>query len=408
MKKLFFIVIDGMPDFGKDTPLSLANKPNIDFLAKNGKCGLLANFTKKESEKELAINGTNWGTAVLLGLPFDKNNLKRGSVEALGVGRELKEDEIAIRCNYAYLDKNGKINRRAGRNELGLKELSKEINKKIKLSSEFEFIYTTGHRILLILRHKKINDKITDTDPLFNDKKAIKCRALLSSAKVTADLVNEFVEKSNKLLENHSLNKKRERKGILPANLILTRGAGRKIKKIFNYNLKYKRKFAFIAPMPAERGICYIAGMKNLWEEMPSGNPKKDSLTCIKILKQNINKYDCFFVFLKGPDPFGHDGDFEGKREIIEWIDKNFFEKLLKITDLDNSIYALASDHATPCRLKRHSNHPIPFFIFGKGLKSKNAVKFSEEGCKKGFFGLMPGKKLFKKIMDLVLSDARN
>jgi len=404
--KLFFVLIDGAGDKGEKTPFSEAYKPNIDFLAKMGKCGLAKTFDKDYSWRELAINGSNWGTASLLGYKISEHCLRRGPLEAYGIGREIHENEVALRINFASLSSEGKIDRRSGRNAEGIEELVKYVNRQIMLSStdsaDFELIHTSGHRGVLIIRCSSgVSDNISTTDPLVNDALPKRCSAKDDSiqAQTTAHLVNEIIAKSNKLLTSHRINIERQKKGLLPINFILTRGAGTKLPALENLSYKYKREFACIAPMPVERGICKSAGMDLLWTDKPSNSSNNDALKALEYIEKNINEYDCFFICVKGPDVFGHDGDFDGKKESIEWLDANFFKKLLEITNFKDSVYVVASDHATPVSEKRHSLEPVPFLISGAEIPADLVNKFCEGECLKGYFGLIDATKVLEIAM---------
>lgn len=373
-----------------------------------GKCGLAKTFDKEYSWRELAINGSNWGTASLLGYKISEHYLRRGPLEAYGIGREVGKNEAAFRVNFASLSTEGKIDRRSGRNLEGIEELVKYINRQVVLSTaenaSFELIHTSGHRGVLILKcDSGLSDNVSTTDPLANDTVLKKCMPKDASmeTKTTAQLINELVSKSNKLLLNHRINAEREKKGLMSINLILTRGAGNKLPKLENLSYKYKREFCCIAPMPVERGVCKLAGLDLIWTDKPSDDSKKDASKALEFLEKNLNDYDCFFIFLKGPDVYGHDGDFEGKKESIEWLDSNFFKKLFEITDFKESIYVVASDHATPVSEKRHSNDAVPFLISGASIPAGLVNKFCERECLKGYFGLIDAIN----ILDLAIGE---
>ena len=63
------------------------------------------------------------------------------------------------------------------------------------------------------------------------------------AAKVSAALVNEFIDKSHKLWENHPINVKRAKEGKLKANVVLTRDAGHLLAKILQHQRTLQRKF---------------------------------------------------------------------------------------------------------------------------------------------------------------------
>ncbi len=80
-------------------------------------------------------------------------------------------------------------------------------------------------------------------------------------SKISANLVNEFTQKSIAVLDEHEVNKKRVKEGKLKANLILTRDAGNRLPKFPNLSQQYDLSFVCLADMPVERGISKLAGM---------------------------------------------------------------------------------------------------------------------------------------------------
>ena len=100
--KLLYIVIDGMgdlpiKDLGNKTPLEAAKTPNMDSLAKKGKTGLMYTVRKGVApESDVAVIS-------LLGYDPFKYSTGRGIIEAVGAGIDLKNGDLALRCNFATL-----------------------------------------------------------------------------------------------------------------------------------------------------------------------------------------------------------------------------------------------------------------------------------------------------------------
>jgi len=173
----------------------------------------------------------------------------------------------------------------------------------------------------------------------------------------------------------------------------------------FNINQRFRVRFACLADMPVERGIAELAGMRMVDLPPPSKDLKEDSLIRVKTLLEILPRYDCFYIHIKGPDEPGHDGNFKLKIRLIETIDKYFFGRLLPRIDLGKHVVCVTSDHATPCRLKNHSDDPVPVLIAGDRVKGDEATKFSEKECKKGSLGLIKhGTQLMPMLMHLLKS----
>jgi 2,3-bisphosphoglycerate-independent phosphoglycerate mutase len=422
--KLVYVVIDGMADIptkekDNQTPLSAAHTPNLDGLANKGNTGLMYAISKGIAPQSDA--------AVISVLGYDPFYYApgRGVLEALGIGMSIKNGDLVLRCNFATLgEKNKIIDRRVGRSltsEEAL-ELSQYVNEKVKLESYpafFELKSTAGHRAVLVIHNEAgvLSSKITNTDPAYTRLERLsvaekefemllkKCAPMnqSNSAKASAILVNEFIDKSTKVLNDNEINKNREKCKKLKANLILTRDAGNKLPQFFDFQKKYGFSFACLADMPVERGIAKAAGMSLIDLPPPSGDLKKDCLLRVKKLIEVLPQYDCFYIHIKGPDEPGHDGNFNLKKEMIATVDKYFFGEFLRQVDLSNFLICVTADHATPWILKAHSDDPVPVLISGSILQPDEAVNFSENECHRGSLGILQkGTELMPLLVNLL------
>jgi len=419
--KLIYVVIDGMGDLpieelGNKTPLEAAETPNMDFLAKSGKTGLM--YTVGEGiapESDVAV-------VSILGYDPFKYDISRGPIEALGSGLTMKDGNLALRCNFATLGRGEKIiDRRVGRDlttEEGAK-LSKAINERVILKSypvSFEFKNTMGHRGALVFRSKikPLSGNISNTDPAYARIGGIgvaepeaemilrRCKPMdeTEEAKISARLVNEFVQKSREVLDKHELNKKRISKGELSANCILTRDAGHRLPNFFNINKRYGLRFVCLADMPIEIGVSKLSGMDVVELPPPSKSLERDCILRVEKLLEVFHFYDCFYIHIKGPDEPGHDGNFELKKQLIDTVDRHFFGIMLQKIRLEDCVVCVTADHSTPCKLKAHSDDPVPLLIAGNKIQGDDVQKFSEKECKDGRLGILQqGTELMQKLI---------
>lgn len=422
--KLIFVAIDGMGDLpieslGNKTPLEAAETPNLDSLAKKGKTGLMYTVRKGVApESDVAVIS-------LLGYDPFKYSTGRGVIEAAGVGLKMKDGDLALRCNFATLGQGKTILDRRVARSLSTEEaseLTRAVNREVKLTSypaTFEYRNTLGHRAVLLIRSNAnpLSSNITNSDPAYiiingigvakpDVEMVLKtCEPTdnTEASKVSAGLVNEFIEKSHLLWENHPINEKRAKEGKLKANVVLTRDAGHLLPKFFNINKRYNVNFAALADMHAERGIAQLAGMESSLLPPPTGNLQKDCEVRVKALLEALPKHDCFYIHLKGPDEPGHDGNCQLKTQVISAIDKYFFGPLLKQITLQDNLICVTTDHATPCALKVHSDTPVPVLISGDSFGTSSTHKFCEKECAKGSLGIIErGCELMPKLMELL------
>ncbi|MFA5311129.1 MAG: alkaline phosphatase family protein [Candidatus Omnitrophota bacterium] len=424
MKKILYIVLDGLGDLpikelGNKTPLEAAVTPNMDRLAQSGKTGIVYPVGRGIApESDIAVIS-------LLGYDAHKYYTGRGPLESFAEGLAVNDGDVAFRVNFATVAEDGKTikDRRVGRN-LTTEEaaaLAKEINSKVTLSSAtFEFKSTIGHRGILVIRgmHQKLSGWITNTDPAYGREGVFgvaleKFDNTVSvsipmpgyeddlSAKEAAKLLNEFTEKSIKILNEAGINKKRVSEGKMPGNLILSRDAGDRLPKLPTIKEVFNLKFGSFVQMPVEKGIALLTGIDIIDVPQSSGHLDVDYPIWAKIALDSIQKYDGIYVHLKGPDEPAHDGDFIKKKESIEAIDKYFFTSLLSRLDLANTIVAITADHSTACAVKAHTADPVPLLVCGGNIKPDGSMSFSERSASLGSIGGLLGNQILPFLINL-------
>lgn len=419
--KLILIVIDGMgdlpsPALGGKTPLEAAKTSAMDRLASKGKAGLMLTVGKGIApESDVAVIS-------LLGYDPFRFYTGRGPLEAIGSGIPFRDGELAMRCNFATINERREIvDRRAGRDLMGEESglLAQAVQESVKFKEanvNFTFRRTIGHRGVLVIRSNgmKLSPKITNTDPAYSnlggigtanrDAPNLLQRSVAMDGSPEADfsaaLVNEFVDKSHEVLKVHEVNRARTNAGKLPGNVILTRDAGDRSPQLHSLSEKYRRRFVCLADMPVERAISKLAGMDVADVPPPSANIKEDCLFRVKVLRDVLDDYDCFYIHMKGPDEPGHDGDAALKSSMLEAIDRWFVNEVIEGVDLDNTLICLTADHSTPCSLKGHSDDPVPLIIAGGKISGDGLKKFSEKSCARGSLGLLQsGTELMPTLM---------
>ena len=384
---MIYVLLDGVsdlphPDLKGRTPLDSAVTPNLDRLAKNGTMGEVISVGKGIApESDIAVFN-------MLGYRFQHvDYVGRGVIEAIGVGIDFKDGDLALRGNFATIDDNGVIiDRRAGRKieREDAIEISKEIQEKTKFSNPNASVVvapTIGHRVTVRIRceGQTLSSYITNTDPAYarvdgmGIAKAVrdflkieKCLPLneSSSARITADLVNEFTEKSLAIMKQSLVNKKRSKNDKKLLNSIILRDAGNRYPHTQPINELHSMKFSCIVDMPVELGISEVLKMKAF-----KAGGLTDYEEKAKVAAQSMETQNAIYVHLKGPDEFGHDGDAVGKMKNIEEIDKRFFGTLLDNIDPSKIAVVISADHSTPCINKGHSDDPVPLLVSGDFIK---------------------------------------
>jgi len=255
------------------------------------------------------------------------------------------------------------------------------------------------------------SDSISDNDVsnykqgrFFNENKVTLCKPLNESenAQYTANVVNEFIAQAYEILNNHSINQERKRKGLMPANYILLRNPGIEIPK-----LKFYRNWLSIVYMPLEIGFSRLSGMKpftfqypplkklDVYENLYEGLKMACNFSIKTIEKQHKN-FDYAYIHIKETDMPGHDNKPFEKKQMIEFIDQTLFKFLRKFAPPHEIKVCITADHSTPCYLKAHSDDPVPLLLYNNSIPKEK--KFCEKNAIKGSLGKIYGNDLLKVI----------
>ena len=419
---MIYVLLDGVgdlphPDLDGKTPLEAANTPTLDKIASNGAIGEVISVGKGIApESDIAVFN-------MLGYKFNHTEyVGRGVIEAIGIGIDFKDGDLALRGNFFTLNEEGIIiDRRAGRHieKEDTCGIAKEIEENIKISHPDTSVVvspTIGHRVTVRIRVKsqKLSARITNTDPAYSNiggmgvAKAVgdflkieKCLPLegTEDSKFTANLVNEFSEQAMDIMKDSKINKKRQEQNKKQLSCILLRDAGNKYPDVIPINEKYAMKFSCIVDMPVELGISEVLKMKAYEAGGLTDYEEKARVAANAMKTQNA-----IYVHLKGPDEFGHDGDAVGKTKNIEEIDQRFFKTLVENIDASKVAIIISADHSTPCINKGHSDDPVPVLVSGDFIKNDGTTRMTEEQAKKGSIGLLQGAEVVPKALELIKS----
>jgi 2,3-bisphosphoglycerate-independent phosphoglycerate mutase len=364
--KIILLVMDGLggiPVEGGKTELELAKHPHLDKLAQEGTTGvsdpIMPGVTPGSGPAHLGLFGYD---------PIHYN-IGRGVLEALGMEMNLTPRDVAIRANFATMDKSGNItDRRAGRiaTERNV-QLCNKLRDDIKKIEDVEIIIEPGkeHRIAVLLRGDGLGEDVGETDPERTGVPAHVPKSLKAGSEKTARVLVEFMKKVNKILETET-----------PANTLLMRGVS-KFPKLPTMQEAFAVKAAAIANYPMYRGLAKLVGM----EILKTGDTIASEFDT---LEANWKNHDFFYVHIKKTDSYGEDGDYKHKIHIIEEVD-TFIPRLVKLSP---AVILVTGDHSTPAKLKGHSWHPSPVLLWApQTCLADDITSFGERACMKGGLG---------------------
>ena len=407
--KHIIILGDGMADhaidrLGGKTPLQYADTPYMNFLAKQGKTGMLNTIP------DGFLPGSEVANTAILGYDLNKVYEGRGPLEAASIGYEMQPNDMAIRCNIIELA-NGHIKNHHGghltteEGDLLIKFLDKELG-----NDQVKFITGIQYRHLLVIKNG--NKHITCAPP--HDHPNEEWKPLLvkpeegyteynsdrMTPQATADLLNDLIIKSQSLLANHPFNRQRTEK----ANSIWPWSGGyRPSMSTLMQRYPEIKSGSVISAVDLIRGIGHYAGLDIIKVPGATGlantNYEGKASAAIEALK----KQDFVFLHIEASDETGHDGDLDLKLQTIRYLDARIVKPVYEaVSEWEEPVcIALLPDHPTPVEIRTHVKEPVPFAIWHRGIQPDKVTTYDEKSCTRGEYGLLSLQQFMETFMKI-------
>jgi 2,3-bisphosphoglycerate-independent phosphoglycerate mutase len=371
--KYVVIIGDGMADFpieelGNKTPLMVAHTPFMNMMAQDGFCG------KVNTVPDGFPPGSDVAAISIFGYDPAKFYTGRAPIEAVSMGIELRDDDVAFRCNLVNLDispertimgdySGGHITTEEA------KILISSLNEKLG-NDAFRFFPGVSYRHIMVWKGGLW--QMSSTPP--HDITGKEVPEYLPGGE-GADTVLLLMEQSQKILGENLLNQERKKAGKLPANSIWLWGQGKK-SKLPSFADKFHLKGATVAAVDLVKGVSRLAGFDAPFIKGATGYLDTDYRAKANAALALLENHDIVYVHVEAPDEASHNGDMKEKIKAIERIDADVVSVILEKAPEDTR-FLIVTDHATPISMKTHYGVPVPFIIYDKGRK--------QAGCETGY-----------------------
>ena len=383
--KYIVILGDGMADYpiealGNKTILESAYKPNIDALAKKGILGMVK--TVPDGMKP----GSDVANLSAMGYDPESCYTGRSPLEAVSIGIDLNETDVAFRCNLVtlsdeanYADKT-MVDYSAG--EITSEDAAKliaSVNEAFK-NEKIEFYSGISYRHCMVWHEGPLNLGLTPPHDI-SDRK-------ITEYMPQNEVIRTLMEKSYEVLKDHPVNKERMAKGLRPGNSIWLWGEGTR-PAVSNFEESFGLKGSAISAVDLIKGIAISAGLRSIDVEGATGNYDTNFAGKAQAaIDELLNGSDYVYIHMEAPDECGHRGELDNKKLSVELIDKEVVgpvvEAMRKAGE-DFSILVMP-DHPTPIKIKTHTSDPVPFLIYrsndekDSGLDSYNETTAASTG----------------------------
>lgn len=371
--KYLIILGDGMADWpceelDNKTPLAYADIPNMDRIARDGRCGML------KTVKDGFEPGSDIANLSVLGYDPALYYTGRGALEAVSMGIDMAPDDIAYRCNLVMVEDGVMCDFSAG--HITSDEGAALLSSLDAALPDVSLYPGVSYRNLLVVPggagaettapHDIVDEEIAEYLPKGGD----------------SEILAECVRVSREVFADHPVNQKRIADGKVPATQIWPWSGGKK-PQLPSFEKQYGVRGAMISAVDLLNGIARCAEMDIVTVPGATGYLDTDYMAKARSAVEAIKNVDLVYMHVEAPDEAGHLGSAEEKVRAIERLD----EAVGYILDHVEGVIALLPDHPTPVALKTHTSDPVPFAVMGLG--TDDVEFYSEDSAENGSFGLM-------------------
>lgn len=397
--KYIVMLGDGMADYpvealGGKTPLEVAKKPNIDRLARGGRLGMVK--TVPDGLKP----GSDVANLSAMGYDPLKCYTGRSPLEAVSIGIQMDDTDVAFRCNLVTLSDEEEYAEKTmvdySSGEITTAEAAELIRAVDEAFRTDEILFYPGisYRHCMIWHQGPVGLNLTPPHDI-SDRKITE---YLPQNPVILDLM----KRSYEILKDHPINRDRIARGLNPANSIWLWGEGTR-PGVTGFEAAYGVKASVISAVDLIKGIGLCAGMKVIEVEGATGNIdtnfKGKGEAALKTL---LDGQDLVYIHVEAPDECGHHGDLEGKIQAIERIDQDIVGPLLNGLEAAGEDYSILvmPDHPTPISIKTHISDPIPYLLYcSTDVTDSGIDTYTEKTGKSTGVYVEPGYLLMQQLL---------
>lgn len=400
--KYVVVLGDGMadlplPSHDSKTPLELAHKPHMDYLAQHGTVGLA------KTVPDTLPPGSETANLSVMGYDPLRYYTGRSPLEAVSMGIALAEDDITFRCNLVTLsdeacyEEKRMLDYSAG--EIETEQAAELIAFLRQHFTDPDLTLYAGisYRHCLVMHQGQVGSVCTPPHDILDQT----ISNYLPQATNGARLL-EMMKLSYQLLKDHPINKARIAAGKRPANSCWFWGEGT-APKLDRMEDLYGVKGSVVAAVDLIKGIGICAGLRPIFVPGATGCIVTNFAGKGQAALQALRDGDDFvYIHIEAPDESGHHADIEAKISSIAAIDREVLGPIMDglRTDGEDFSILLAPDHPTPISLRTHTRDPIPFVLYRSTEDTgPSAALYSEAAAAQTGLYLPEGPLLMKKLI---------
>ncbi|MEG0297939.1 MAG: hypothetical protein RR620_14570, partial [Clostridium sp.] len=259
----------------------------------------------------------------MLGYPANKYDIgDRAYYEALANNIEIKDDEVALRCNIVKVQDEKLIDFTGG----NLPENILDIVSKINIPKG-KLYHLDNYKNLLVLKKDDIED-IKLYPPHFNIGNDIK------DLRPENKIINKIIQNSKEIFSKEGME----------GNILWPWGISQKV-KLPSFEEKHNNKACVIAGIDLVCGIAKALGLDYIKPKGATGYEDTNLNSKLQATIKAAKKFDLVVLHINGLDELAHKKQYEKKLCFLDEIKKEIIIPLIE--SIDDCKLIITSDHRT-------------------------------------------------------------
>ena len=375
--------------FGGKTIFEAAEKPNIDFIALNGRQGLC------QTVPPMLQPGSDVAMMAVLGYDPEKYYTGRAPIEAVAQGIDVTENDWIFRCNLVTTAGGKMIDHSAGHvssdeGKLFIEELNNTL-----ADEHIRFYPGVGYRHLMVVKDYDFPDLQLQPP---HDNIGVEIKILLPRGK-NAEVLNNLIKKSEQLFKENKINLLRRNLKKNEASSIWLWGHGKKA-RMEAFKTKYGFQGAAITAVDLVKGLAKLIGFDFIKVEGATGYFDTNYRAKGQAAIEAIKKYDIVLVHVEATDEAGHTGQADVKKKALEEIDKYIVGPVMaELKNYEKWRILVMPDHPTPVSTQGHTGDAVPFAMMGEGISGEVHLPLGEKNAAKTGIKIDKGYELMEYFL---------
>lgn len=399
--KYVIVLGDGMADepqerLGGKTPLEYASTPTMDALAGMAEVGMVRTIPEGMQP------GSDTANLSVMGYDPRKYYTGRSPLEALSIGVDMKETDVALRCNLVTLSEEAKkpygeqVILDHSADEIATEDAAVLLRAAADVleNERYQFYVGTSYRHCTIWAEGRVTELTPPHDVLAR---------VIGPYLPGEPVLRDMQERSYEILKNHPLNLDRKAKGLKPANSLWFWGAGTR-PMLDSFEGIHHKKGVMVSAVDLLKGIAVGAGMAVAPVEGANGglhtNYEGKAQAAVDALLKGGR--DFAYIHVEGPDEMGHQGSVERKIQAIEYLDQRLIRLVQEGLDASGEEYRMLilPDHPTPVRVRTHVADPVPYLLYDSRKRESHGGLYGEGKGKRSGILIPEGRLLMKRFLE--------